>query len=194
MAERDLEPEVKRETQRKNGERKCQTGTRRSCPHAGVVDTPASCGVIYNTLGARLRVTARGERRSSRLDHAALSLNLRRLSVHRRHPGARVTGHPCRGGSGSIMGLYVAGKRQRRRLMISRSPTLPVHSPNQLWAYSFVSDACANGQQPKCPTVINEFMRECLAIDVAGVIKNFITRRWSDLNLTPRRKLLNAKS
>jgi diketogulonate reductase-like aldo/keto reductase len=28
--------------------------------------------------------------------------------------------------------------------------------------------ACANGQQLKCLTVIDEFTRECLAIDVAG--------------------------
>ncbi len=33
-------------------------------------------------------------------------------------------------------------------------------------------DACANGQQLKCLTVIDEFTRECLAIDVAGGIRS----------------------
>ena len=33
-------------------------------------------------------------------------------------------------------------------------------------------DACANGQQLKCLTVIDEFTRECLAIDVAGSIRS----------------------
>jgi len=39
-----------------------------------------------------------------------------------------------------------------------------------MWAYDFVFDACANGQQLKCLTVIDEFTRESLAIDVAGSI------------------------
>lgn len=41
-----------------------------------------------------------------------------------------------------------------------------------MWAYDFVFDACANGQQLKCLTVIDEFTRECLAIDVAGGIRS----------------------
>ena len=36
----------------------------------------------------------------------------------------------------------------------------------------FLFDACANGQQLKCLTVIDEFTRECLAIDVAGSIRS----------------------
>ena len=40
-----------------------------------------------------------------------------------------------------------------------------------MWAYDFVFDACANGQQLKCLTVIDEFTRECLAIDVAGSLR-----------------------
>jgi putative transposase len=49
---------------------------------------------------------------------------------------------------------------------------LPVSGPNQVWAYDFVFDACANTQQLKCLTVIDEFTRECLAIDVAGSIRS----------------------
>ena len=33
-------------------------------------------------------------------------------------------------------------------------------------------DACANGQQIKCLTVVDEFTHECLAIDVAGSIRS----------------------
>ncbi|MCP1677219.1 transposase InsO family protein [Natronocella acetinitrilica] len=43
---------------------------------------------------------------------------------------------------------------------------------NQVWAYDFVFDACANGQKLKCLTVIDEYTRECLAIDVAGSIRS----------------------
>jgi len=49
-------------------------------------------------------------------------------------------------------------------------PLLPT-GPNSVWAYDFVYDACANGQQIKCLTVIDEFTRECLSIDVAGSIR-----------------------
>ncbi len=43
---------------------------------------------------------------------------------------------------------------------------------NELWAYDFVYDACANGQPIKCLTVVDEYTRECLAIDVAGSIRS----------------------
>ncbi len=33
-------------------------------------------------------------------------------------------------------------------------------------------DACANGQQVKCLTVVDEFTRESLAIDIAGSIRS----------------------
>ncbi len=39
---------------------------------------------------------------------------------------------------------------------------------NHVWAYDFVFDTCADGRTLKCLTVIDEFTRECLAIDVAG--------------------------
>lgn len=38
-------------------------------------------------------------------------------------------------------------------------------------AHDFVFDTTASGQQIKCLTVIDEFTRECLAIDVAGAIR-----------------------
>ena len=41
-----------------------------------------------------------------------------------------------------------------------------------MWAYDFVFDACASGQQIKCLTIVDEFTRECLAIDVAGSIRS----------------------
>jgi transposase InsO family protein len=49
---------------------------------------------------------------------------------------------------------------------------LPAFGANHVWAYDFVFDTCANGQSLKCLTVIDEFTRECLAIDVAGSIRS----------------------
>jgi putative transposase len=69
-------------------------------------------------------------------------------------------------------GLQLPRRRPRRRVATSRPRPLPASGPNQVWAYDFVHDACANGQKLKCLTVIDEFTRECLAIDMAGSIRS----------------------
>jgi putative transposase len=69
-------------------------------------------------------------------------------------------------------GFQVPRKRPRRRVAASRPQPLPAGAAGQVWAYDFVFDACANGQQLKCLTVVDEFTRECLAIDVAGSIRS----------------------
>ena len=69
-------------------------------------------------------------------------------------------------------GLQVPRRRPRRRVATGRPRPVPATGANQVWAYDFVFDACANGQQLKCLTVIDEFTRECLAIDVAGSLRS----------------------
>ena len=69
-------------------------------------------------------------------------------------------------------GLQVPRKRPRRRVATTRPrPTAP-DCANHVWAIDFVFDACANGQQLKCMTVVDEWTRECLAIHVAGGIRS----------------------
>lgn len=69
-------------------------------------------------------------------------------------------------------GLQVPKKRSRKRVALTRPRPKVPRAAGQVWAYDFVFDACANGQQIKCLTVIDEFTRECLAIDVAGSIRS----------------------
>jgi putative transposase len=69
-------------------------------------------------------------------------------------------------------GLQVPKKRPRRRVTVSRPRPLPPTAINHVWAYDFVFDTCADGRTLKCLTVIDEFTRECLAIDVAGGIRS----------------------
>jgi len=69
-------------------------------------------------------------------------------------------------------GLQVPKKRRRRRLAASRPQPHPPTGPNQVWAYDFVFDACANGQKLKCLTVVDEWTHEALAIDVGGSIRS----------------------
>ena len=68
--------------------------------------------------------------------------------------------------------LQVPRRRKRRRVATSRPRPLPPTGRNHVWAYDFVFDACANGQQLKVLTVVDEWTREALAIDVAGSIRS----------------------
>ena len=69
-------------------------------------------------------------------------------------------------------GLQVPRRRPRRRVATSRPRPLPPTAMNHVWAYDFVFDTCADGRTLKCLTVVDEFTRECLAIDVAGGIRS----------------------
>ena len=68
-------------------------------------------------------------------------------------------------------GLQVPRRRPRRRVAASRPRPLPPTGPNHVWAYDFVFDTSATGQQIKCLTIVDEWTREALAIDVAGSIR-----------------------
>lgn len=72
----------------------------------------------------------------------------------------------------SQAGLQVPRRRPRRRVAGSRPRPQPATAKNHVWAYDFVYDACANGQQLKCLTIVDEHTRESLAIDVAGSIRS----------------------
>jgi RHS repeat-associated protein len=69
-------------------------------------------------------------------------------------------------------GLQVPRKRPRKRVAHLSPPPLPPAHANHVWSYDFIFDSCANGQQLKCLTLVDEFTRECLLIDVAGSIRS----------------------
>jgi len=73
----------------------------------------------------------------------------------------------------SDAGLQVLIKRKRRRAISSTVPRpRTLDNRNIVWSYDFVFDACANGQVLKCLIVIDEYTKECFAIDVAGSIRS----------------------
>ena len=69
-------------------------------------------------------------------------------------------------------GLQVPRRRPRRRVATGRPRPLPPTARNHVWAYDFVFDTCANRQTLTCLTIVDEWTRECLAIDVAGGIRS----------------------
>jgi putative transposase len=40
--------------------------------------------------------------------------------------------------------------------------------PDHVWTYDFLKDHCANGQALRILTLVDEFTRECLAIEVGA--------------------------
>jgi putative transposase len=68
--------------------------------------------------------------------------------------------------------LQVPRKRPRKRIASARPRPQPPSGANQVWAYDFVFDRCANGQQLKCLTVGDEWTKEGLAIEVDGRIRS----------------------
>ncbi len=95
----------------------------------------------------------------------------RRIRVFLRREGHAMSRHRAHR-LWRLAGLQLPRRRPRRRVATSRPRPLPPTAPNHVWAYDFVYDGCANGQSLKCLTVIDEFTRECLAIDVAGSIRS----------------------
>jgi putative transposase len=64
--------------------------------------------------------------------------------------------------------LQVPQRKPRRRTYGGAVRPLTATQANQVWAYDFIYDRCANGQKLKLLTVVDEWTRECLAIEVEG--------------------------
>ena len=64
-----------------------------------------------------------------------------------------------------------ARPRRRHRVQVTPDAARTVASyPGQVWSYDFVQDACLNGTRFRLLAVLDEFTRECLAIQVATSI------------------------
>jgi putative transposase len=71
----------------------------------------------------------------------------------------------------SKLSLPLRRPRQRRAGVATTTCAQALY-PNHVWTYDFVFDRCANGQQAKLLTVVDEYTRESLAIRVAASIKS----------------------
>jgi putative transposase len=145
----------------------CERGhsMRRACELIGI----ARSGLEYQSVRAeRDTPTLEAMRRLAgqypRYGYRRIRVFLRREG----HPMSRHRAHRL----WRLAGLQLPRRRPRRHVSSSRPRPVPAYGPNQVWAYDFVFDACADGRQLKCLTVIDEFTRECLAIDVAGSIRS----------------------
>lgn len=75
------------------------------------------------------------------------------------------------------LGLSLRLKRRQKRSASVRVPMPAATGPNQAWTMDFVHDRLASGRVFKCLTVVDEFTRECLAIEVDfGLTGERVTR------------------
>ena len=94
----------------------------------------------------------------------------RRIQIFLQRDGIHLGKDRC-GRLWAQAGLQVPRKRRRKRTGLMLRPFTPT-SQNSVWSYDFVYDAFANGQKLKCLTVVEEYTRECLAINVSGAIRS----------------------
>ena len=64
------------------------------------------------------------------------------------------------------LGLSVR-RRKRKRVAVVRQPLAIPQRPNARWSMDFVSDALGDGRKFRSFTVVDDFTRECVALDVA---------------------------
>src|SRR5438270_127856 len=62
--------------------------------------------------------------------------------------------------------------RRYRKKRTGSSVSLSAEAANQVWCVDFCYDFCLNGTKLKVLAIIDEFTRECLAIEVATRIKS----------------------
>lgn len=65
-----------------------------------------------------------------------------------------------------VHGLTLQRKRRKKRRGIGTSVPCRAEYPGHVWAYDFVFDLTAGGRQLKILTVIDEFTRQALAVEV----------------------------
>lgn len=68
-------------------------------------------------------------------------------------------------------GLHLRSKRPRRHVSAAHRESRVVASrPNESWSMDFVSDALFNERRLRALTVVDNYTRECLAIDAGSGI------------------------
>jgi len=138
---------------------------RRACALFGV----ARSGLRYESRRARRDFPVRQRMRSLAAQYPRYGY--RRIRIFLGREGHRMSADRAHR-LWRTEGLQVPRRRPRRRVASSRPRPLAPTGPGQCWAYDFVFDSCANGQKLKCLTIVDEWTREALAIDVAGAIRS----------------------
>jgi len=63
-------------------------------------------------------------------------------------------------------GLMVRRRKRKRIAGIDRQDKVIAQAPNQSWSMDFVSDGFVDGRRLRCLNIVDDFTKECLAIEV----------------------------
>jgi putative transposase len=63
-------------------------------------------------------------------------------------------------------GLMVRRRKRKRIAGVDRQEKVMALAPNQSWSMDFVSDGFVDGRRLRCLNVVDDFTKECLAIEV----------------------------
>lgn len=63
-------------------------------------------------------------------------------------------------------GLLLKQKRRRKRRGVGAGVPCRAEYPNQVWAYDFVEDRTESGRKIRALTIVDEFTRECVEVEV----------------------------
>lgn len=112
-----------------------------------------------------------------RIDDEALTGRMTAIAAQKRRYGYRrihvllqregwLTNHKRVWRLYSKAGLSVRKRRRKRIAAVERTPRPLPSGPNQSWSMDFVSDGLAHGRRFRCLNVVDDYTRECLAIEV----------------------------
>ena len=86
-------------------------------------------------------------------------------------------------------GLAVRRRKRKRIAGVERVPAATPHAPNVSWSMDFVSDGLADGRRLRCLNIVDDFTRECLAIEVDSSLTGRrvvdVMRKLADLRGLP---------
>lgn len=105
-----------------------------------------------------------------RLSRKHPRFGVRRIRILLRREGVVVGKNRCR--RLWVKASLQVPQKKRRKIVSSRILKPEPLKRNSVWSYDFVHDSCANGQKLKCLTVVDEYTRECLAIEVSSKIRS----------------------
>ena len=103
-------------------------------------------------------------------DLRALAAERPRFGYRRLHVLLRRRGHPVN--HKRVYRLYreenLAVRRKKRKRIAAEIRTVPAppQRPNERWSIDFVSDSLGSGRRFRALTIVDDFTRECLAIEV----------------------------
>ena len=63
-------------------------------------------------------------------------------------------------------GLMVRRRKRKRIAGVERQDKQAPTAPNQSWSMDFISDGFVDGRRLRCLNIVDDFMKECLAIEV----------------------------